>query len=85
MKKLYTAPELYFEEYEINTSIAGGCGHPLYADSINSGDVDHCTYDIYAGTTVFSGMNGSCEIHPADGEYNICYQVATPNELIFNS
>ena len=62
----------------------GGCGHPLYADSINSGDVDHCTYDIYAGVPAFSGMNASCEIIPVDGENNICYQVATPNELIFN-
>lgn len=85
MKRTYIAPELFFEEYEINTAIAGGCGHPLYADSINSGDVDHCTYDIYAGVPAFSGMNSSCEIIPVDGENNICYQVATPNELIFNS
>ena len=85
MKKLYTAPELYFEEYEINTSIAGGCGHPLYADTINSGNVDTCTYEIYDGFQVFSNMNISCEDTPADGQYNICYQVAPPNDLIFNS
>lgn len=87
MKKVYTAPELYYEEYEINTSIAGGCGHPLYADSINSGNADSCTYSIYPGTTVFSDKNISCDIqiYGDDNVENICYQHATPNELIFNS
>ncbi len=77
MKKAYTKPELYFENFELSTSIAVQCGKPIH----------------YAAGTCKDGLGGyadvifledkSCSSTPDD--FGFCYHNPTDTEKIFNS
>lgn len=85
MKKAYVKPELFCEEYELSTAIAGNCGTGFSAFNVNSGDPYSCSYTI-RNKTVFLN-EGICSIIPetdgADGTF--CYQQPEDYSRAFSS
>lgn len=90
MKKTYTKPELFCEEYELSTAIAGTCGHSLSATQVTSGDVYSCGYK-YGGRTILFLTQGICTsiVSSSDEEfeaqYGFCYQSSGDNSIVFSS
>ena len=89
MKKKYNAPELYFEEYELSTSIAGNCGNKLYQDMIHATDYQSCKVDFGGDEFVFTASTNGCTISPefAWGEEGstVCYESHSTSMMLFNS
>lgn len=84
MKRKYEKPALYFEEYELSSSIAGNCGNKLFQDKIYAGDYTSCKVDAGGGDFLFLDSS-FCNTDPgADGKL-YCYQVPSTNEMLFNS
>lgn len=83
MKRTYTKPELFYEEYELTEAIAGNCGNKLYLDKVNSGSYLSCTVDMGGGDFLFMSPP-SCNTDPADIG-GICYEAYAENEMLFNS
>lgn len=75
MKKSYVKPQLYFENFQLSTSIAAGCG---FATNHAKGD---CNYIPNVGT-VFS-QNPTCLIVP--DESGVCYQISVDGQKVFTS
>ncbi len=74
MKKSYVKPELYFENFQLSTSIAAGCAKPL----------NH----TIAGCQPIPGMNlflleHNCITVPDDS--GDCYHVPTDSIRVFTS
>lgn len=72
MKKVYRKPEIYFECFQLTSSIAGTCTVTLQEK--NTG-----------GMSIFLEDMGTCVYHPADGENGICYDVPTEDDRVFAS
>ena len=53
MKRKYEKPALYFEEYELSSSIAGNCGNKLFQDKIYAGNYLNCKVDAGGGDFLF--------------------------------
>ncbi len=53
MKRKYEKPALYFEEYELSSSIAGNCGNKLFQDKIYAGNYTSCKVDAGGGDFLF--------------------------------
>lgn len=85
MKKVYTKPELFCEEYELSAAIAGNCSVGMGAYNVNSGDPYNCSYTM--GTKKVFLTTGICNRVPeTDGaEGTFCYQQPTPASLVFSS
>ena len=77
MKKQYVKPELYFENFELSTSIAA-CA---YTDATLS-DGNQCAYEATGGT-IFSTSPNPCEYTPDALNSGICYDLPTANQNIF--
>lgn len=85
MKRSYEKPALYFEEYELSSSIAGNCGNKLYQDTIYAVSYTTCKVDASDGDFLFLDTAIGCNTSPgADGSL-YCYQVPSTNEMLFNS
>lgn len=82
MKKAYVKPELFCEEYELTTAIAGNCGAEFNAFNVNTSDVKTCTYRMM-DHFLFISANMACDEQPTDDE--LCYQVASPAIMAFSS
>lgn len=86
MKKKYMKPEIMFEDFSLNTSIAANC-----EGIVNNANKGTCavigTGDIY----MFSGTVSQCDFKPEDmgGEEDkwdgFCYHVPTEYNNLFNS
>ena len=80
MKKKYTKPEIKFEDFSLQTSIAAGCEleTPLPSSSAS------CGYPTKGGVVFVEGTQ--CTTYPQDGVYNgFCYHVPTDTSNLFNS
>lgn len=84
MKKVYTKPELFCEEYELSASIAGGCGKEFPAYNVNTTSYQSCSYKM-GPDTLFVESNGLCNTYPAYEDEYICYMVASEGSLAFSS
>lgn len=84
MKKTYNAPELFFEEYELCTTIAGNCGNKLYQDAIRSGSYTTCTVEVEGIGNVFLDASIGCNISP-DYLEGVCYESFSTSQTLFNS
>ncbi len=82
MKKVYTKPELFCEEYELSVAIAGNCAEEFFGVP-NASTVDKCTFEMM-GKPLFTEANPSCKRHPIDGEM-FCYMTPTDTTRIFAS
>lgn len=85
MKKEYRKPEIMFEDFSLDTNIAGTC--EIITATMGQGA---CGYYVDAlGTTVFTSTVGGCaysEQTDTDGNYNgICYHVPIESQNLFGS
>lgn len=86
MKKIYSKPEILFENFSVNTNIAGDCesivGNPSkgICAVLGTGDI-----------AMFSGTITACDYKPEDmggkdDEWDgFCYHVPTEYNNLFNS
>lgn len=85
MKKIYTKPEIMFEDFTLSNAIASGCEEKTNLPSSNQCGMD------FSGMTVFmDGMSGCTDIKVdnvgGDGEFNgICYHVPSGDNNLFTS
>lgn len=79
MKKQYVKPELYFENFQLSTSIAA-CGTPTQTPS--NGD---CGITVTGYGVLFLTSVSGCEKKVADGYEGICYHQPTDTTNLFNS
>lgn len=85
MKKTYSKPQILFEDFTLNTSIAGDC-----EEKTNTPAQRQCGLDFGAGV-VFLEAAKYCTIDVpdngnGDGEYNgLCYHVFSNGRNLFNS
>lgn len=81
MKKIYTKPEIIFEDFSLSTNIAGDCELDTSLQS-----PDECGYQLRTGEIVFLSKETGCDTVPVDGAYNgYCYHVPTEDNNLFNS
>lgn len=90
MKKVYSKPEIIFEDFALSTNIAGNCG-----TKTGSPSEGQCAYKVektYGTWYVFTSSVTACETSDGeldqleDGIYNsICYHVPLDNTTLFNS
>lgn len=85
MKRKYEKPALYFEEYELSSSIAGNCGNKLFQDKIYAGNYETCKVDAGGGDFLFLDPTIGCNTYPGEDGVPYCYQVPSTNEMLFNS
>lgn len=84
MKKVYSKPEIFFEDFTLTTNIAGDCEHKTNTPSSYQCGVNASGINVF-----LEGMTG-CEDFEVvavggDGEFNnICYHVPY-GENLFNS
>lgn len=91
MKRAYSKPELFCEDFKLSESIAGNCGNSLHKFNITSADVNTCGY-LYGGDVLFVS-SGICEILAGDfgteeefeGLYGFCYHSSGDNSVVFSS
>ena len=80
MKKIYSKPEIMFEDFALSESIAGDC-----ETKINNQTRGSCAYILRTGEHVFTGIS-ACTTDEQDGDYNgICYHVPIDTRNLFNS
>jgi hypothetical protein len=87
MKKVYTKPEIMFEDFTLSTNIAGNCEHQ---DVLPTTNQQGCGL-IFGPDVIF--ISGLCTVSegvipegPDDGSYNgICYHVPSSYDNIFAS
>lgn len=83
MKKVYSKPEIMFEDFSLNNSITVGC------EKIAQAAEYQCAYKVHTsdGTlNIFTSIAGVCDDVEADGGYNgICYHTPTEANNVFTS
>ena len=80
MKKAYSKPEIYFDSFELSSSIAAGCE---YKANFAAGAC--ALADPAFGNVYLDGISG-CAVTQVDGAYNgICYHVPSDNTNLFSS
>ncbi len=85
MKKVYSKPEIMFEDFTLSTSIAGGC--EIRTNTPSAGACGY-PYEGGNGQTLFTAQAGTdiCNIAVNDDLSNgFCYHVPIDTKNIFNS
>lgn len=86
MKKVYSKPEIMFEDFALTTNVASGCEAKTNLPSKNLCGIDMSGFYVF-----FSGMEGckNAQIvkdENGDGEWNgICYHVFSSDQNLFAS
>lgn len=82
MRKYYSKPEIFFEDFSLSTSITVGC--KVENDTPSK---DQCgIYFEGVGNVFLINMSGCAGFPVVDGGYdNICYHVPTDDKMLFNS
>ena len=79
MKKQYVKPELYFESFELSTSIAT-------CDVISNHIDNACPVtDKELGVTCFAENQTGCYRTPGPNDKKVCYQPPAPGSVVFSS
>lgn len=77
--KTYVKPDLYYEDFELSNSVAGGC-----VDALNHTQ-DTCSYDLGEklgdSVTIFSSSACDVDFNVAEGE-DYCYYTGTDDMKI---
>lgn len=80
MKKTYSKPEIFFEDFSLSTSITAGC------------DIDHgtqakdqCGYYFGRDGMIFTEDVSGCRYKKPDGYNEMCYHVPVEDQALFNS
>ena len=82
MKKPYVKPAVYFESFELSTSIATGCDADYNHSNTNFGNADSCAL-ILGNVNIFTSTNVSCT--PKLDFSQFCYHVPTADSKVFSS
>lgn len=91
MKKTYMKPEMFCEEYELSTAIAGTCGHSVSATQVTSGDAFTCGYKyggrtvLFVSTPVCNTLAPNYDEGTFEAQYGFCYQTSGDNSMVFSS
>lgn len=87
MKKVYSKPEIMFEDFSLSNSITVGCNA-----IVGGPTAGECAYEVESsrGTKYIftAGMTNICTSPESDDEYNgLCYHVFSPDATgaLFNS
>ena len=86
MKKKYTKPYVMFEDFSLNTSIAGTC-----ESIVNNPSKGSCAVIGTGNIAMFSDTVSACEFKPEDMNQStdtwngFCYHVPTDDKNLFNS
>lgn len=85
MKRAYTKPELFCEEYELSVSIAGNCDQRFVGGKFSSSDPFTCGY--YMGTETIFASKPACAITYGVDETDstFCYQTSEDVPIVFAS
>lgn len=83
MKKTYEKPEVYFESFELSTSIATGCGVGYNHQNTNFSNGSTC-YLIFGTKRIFLTSTAGCTKTDFD-ENQFCYHVPTSDSKVFSS
>lgn len=84
MKKIYSKPEILFENFTLSTNVAGDCGKIVTTHAENVCGI----YFTGIGNVFMTGTDGCSDLQVTsdDGQFNgICYHVPTETNLLFNS
>ena len=84
MKKVYSKPEIVFENFSLTTNIAGGCEVKTWTPT----NADLCAYQPprFPDLNIFLEESSACTTKEADGEYDgFCYHIPTETNNLFNS
>lgn len=84
MKKTYSKPELFYERYELTSSIAGNCAVGLPVQDITPTNYFNCTVDIGGGDKLFLDEGIGCNTEPIEGN-GFCYETFALNEMLWSS
>ncbi len=83
MKKVYTKPEIMFEDFSLNNSITVGCEKTAQQVEYD------CAYTVVTSAgeiSVFTTLVGACTSVEQDGGYKgICYHVPSTGNNVFTS
>lgn len=84
MKKVYSKPEIMFEDFSLNNSITVGC------EKIAQATEYACSYDMTSSLGVISVFTDQvtgdiCTTVKPDGYNEICYHVPTEANNVFTS
>ena len=83
MKKTYSKPEIMFESFIMNTSIAAGCAVVVSNYGRNICEIEGSGPE---GFELFTVQEGSgCGVNGVDGEDGLCYHVPLADMSYFNS
>lgn len=84
MKRVYTKPELFCEEYELSVEIAGNCGQK-FSKVVNSTKSSTCSFPM--GTSmIFLETNDKCDTYEYFDDDLFCYEGNNSGEnIIFAS
>lgn len=87
MKKKYVKPEFIFEDFSLNTTIAGGCGTPTKTPSYGQCGIDFSGLKLFLDTVAgCTDIQVKDEDLDGDEAYNgICYHVFSNGSSNFNS
>lgn len=81
MRKVYSKPDIIFEDFSLSTSIAAGC-----ETKTNTPSQDKCGFRFGAYMAFVAGVE-ACTMPVADGSINdgFCYHVPSAENNLFNS
>lgn len=80
MKKTYVKPQVYFEDFQLNASIAAVCPRPY-----SGHDNGVCGIKLGPDTYYMGDITGCVEKVANDGEMSICYHNPDQSQNLFNS
>ena len=85
LKKLYSKPKILFEDFALNTNVAGSCERVV--GTLNQGE---CGINFNGWMTIFAGDVSGCMIQVEDGTTDYgndgyCYHVPSEIYSLFNS
>lgn len=81
MKKLYSKPEIMFEDFTLSENIAGDCER-----KVGNPSKDQCAYESTGGITTFTATLTGCDFTPSDGMADgFCYHIPDADHNLFNS
>ena len=84
MKKAYSKPELYYERYELSSTIAANRATRLPAGEILHSYYTACKVSVGGGDFLFLDEGIGCNTEPIEGN-GYCYQSFALNEMLFSS
>lgn len=87
MKRIYTKPELFCEEYELSVAIAGDCGDMWTKSNFTQAKIDSCGYRLGDNILFSDSVNSMCTqkalIDVEGGGY--CYNTVADQPKVFAS